>query len=437
MKRLLSILIITLLALCGCSTAPPAESSPGLTGDSVAAQSPEKDPAAPTVNFWLYEDFEGEHKSFLEPMWEEYAKEKNLDINLNVECIPSGSYHDKLITSISANAAGDMFKIYAQWTPELVAMDALADLTDHWDTWESAPETPDYILNMAYAAQDRLYGVPFEITVMYLYCRVDLFRDAGVEYPTTMEEFYKACEQLTRDTDGDGEADTFGFSLRGAKGGHDMWASMVFNAKEGTRYTDDQLVPNFNTPEIVEANQKYLDIYRNGWAPPTAPTDGFEQVVQNFKSGVTAMLCHHVGSHEGMLADVGEENVTVVPVPVGDGGRYVSSPVSLVTVSSKSENLEAALEVTGWLMTPPLHDKVTWEIQQIPWMSSIAEQEKYQSNPFFKVSIDSLADAYPVSASPLMGQFTENIWPQTIQRALLGEITSQEMIDILESALQR
>ena len=138
-----------------------------------------------------------------------------------------------------------------------------------------------------------------------------------------MDEFYDACEKLTRDTDGDGVIDTYGFAMRGAAGGHNMWAGMTFNAAEGVSYIDAEGNVAFNTPEVIEANQRYLDLFRNGYAPPTAPTDGMKEIMQNFKSGIAAMVCHHVGSSPDLLEAVGADNLVVIPIPSNNGVQFV------------------------------------------------------------------------------------------------------------------
>ena len=49
--------------------------------------------------------------------------------------------------------------------------------------------------------------------------------------------------------------------------------------------------------------------------------------------------------------------------------------------------------------------------------------------------IDSLPDAHDFPLIPEMAKWAEGIWPTTMSRALGGEITSQEMMDILENGL--
>ena len=423
MKKVLVFLLTAVLAisaLSGCSG--------GQNGGSQkeAAETPKE------ITFWYWEDLEGMHKDLLENRW----KQLNNNINVKFESVPQSSYHDKLVTAMSSNTGPDLFKMYPSWMPELTGMNSLVDLTDITKDWEVMKEIPEAEMVTAYAGQDRLYSLPFCNVVMYMYCRTDYFKEVGLELPQTMDDFYNACEKLTRDRDGDGKIDTYGFGLRGAKGGQDMWAGMVLNAKPDWDYVDKDGNPTLTDPELIAANEKYLNIFKNGWAPPTAPTDGFDQIVQNFKSGVTAMLVHHIGSSEGIVEAVGKENVTVVALPKGAGGRYVASIPSSLGANSQSKNKDATIELAKWIVSPEIHDVISENVQQTPYMSSVAKLEKYQSNQFHKISIDSLPDSKMNPVVPTMGQFVEKNWPQTMQRALIGEITSEQMMQILNDALK-
>lgn len=435
MRRLLTMvlcLVMTLSLFAGCAS--KQETTPEATSNAASGggESSSSAKAPANITFWYWEDLEGMHKELLEGKWKEHSD----NINVKFESVPQNSYHDKLITAMSSNTGPDIFKMYPSWMFELTGMDALTDLTDIVKGWDVMSEIPESEMVTAYAGQDRLYSLPFCNIVLYMYCRADYFKEVGLDYPKTMEEFYNACEKLTRDTDSDGKIDTYGFSMRGARGGQDMWASLVFNSLKDADYVDAEGNPMLTNPTLVEANDKYLNIFKNGWAPPSAPTDGFEQTVQNFKSGVASMLIHHIGSSKGMVEALGEEKVAVVSVPEGAGGKYVPSIPSSLGIYSQSKNQDAAIELGKWITTPEVHDIIADNVVQTPWMASVQKLEKYQSNPFHKISIDSLPDSKMNPPIPKMGQFVEKNWPQTMQRALLGEITSKEMMQILSDSLK-
>lgn len=437
MKQLTAILVAFCLLCCllaGCgNTAGSTSAAPAASGSADAPQSAGNEQQEPVeITYWFNEDNEGTHARMLLDRWNEYCGGR---IKLNLEPIPANSYYDKLITAISTGTGPDVFLMWPSYLPTLVDMDALVDLTDAFADWEYMDQVSQVMLDTAHGGYEQLYSFPRSAVVMYLYCRSDMFKAAGLEYPTTLEEFYEACEKLTADTDGDGVTDVYGFGMRGARNGNQMWSSFVLNAVPDGDYYDAQMQPQMLKEQIVAANQNYIDIYKNGWAPPTSPTDGFGEISQNFKSGVTAMLYHHIGSSAAMKEALGE-NVVAVPVPAAaDGTRYGVMEVTNLAVNAASPNPEAAIEFIQWLSSPEIQDIVCTELQQVPWMESVQNMEKYAEDPFFAASIDSLKFSHPVPTNAEFTPFSEEIWPQTFQRALTGEITSQEMMEILQDTL--
>lgn len=388
------------------------------------------------VVWWYYEDMDGQVKELFEPMWEAYEGKGN--INLIFEHVGQDTYHDKLLPALVAGDGPDIFKMAPSWLPELMGIDAVMQLDDYVKDWDvvKSGDIPGSVMQMAYANQDNLYTMPFTNVVLYLYCRKDLFEAAGVDYPTTLDEFYDACEKLTRDTDGDGAIDTYGFAMRGASGGHNMWAGLVFNAAEGIGYIDAEGNPAFNTPEVVAANQRYIDLFLNGYAPPTSPTDGMKEIMQNFKSGIAAMVCHHVGSSPDLIETVGEDNLVVIPMPTNNGVQYVPMDPFNIAVNANTKNPEAVMTVLEWICSPEFQSTYCKAVGQVPWLKSVMAEEYFQTNMFQKPSVDSVEAAVAVPVIAPMANFTGQVWPQTFQRALIGEITSEEMIQTLADALQ-
>ena len=61
------------------------------------------------------------------------------------------------------------------------------------------------------------------------------------------------------------------------------------------------------SPAALAANRWFIDLHRTHHVcPPSAPTDGFLQTVNNMKAGRTAMTIHHVGSANDLAAALGD-----------------------------------------------------------------------------------------------------------------------------------
>ena len=83
------------------------------------------------------------------------------------------------------------------------------------------------------------------------------------------------------------------------------------------------------TPAALAANKWFIDLYRTHHvAPPSAPTDGFLQTVNNMKAGRTAMTIHHIGSANDMVAALGA--VFGLGVYATNGSPLIAGAAALV-----------------------------------------------------------------------------------------------------------
>ncbi len=57
------------------------------------------------------------------------------------------------------------------------------------------------------------------------------------------------------------------------------------------------------SPEALAANRWYVALSReHKVTPPSVASDGFRQIVDGFKAGRSAMIIHHIGSSNEMIA---------------------------------------------------------------------------------------------------------------------------------------
>ncbi|WP_370158886.1 extracellular solute-binding protein, partial [Salipiger bermudensis] len=181
-----------------------------------------------TVRFWYHFDNADNPMDALVAAFEE----ANPDITVEAENIPWNSYYDQLYTAVIGGNAPDaaMVKMFAQ--PRLVEMGALQPIDDWLADWDGADGLQDNLIELTKGPDGQQYYLPVQYVVLYLYYRPDMFEELGLSVPTTCDEFRETAKALTRDTDGDGQTDVYGFGFRGAKGGHDHWATFTLGAED-------------------------------------------------------------------------------------------------------------------------------------------------------------------------------------------------------------
>lgn len=373
-----------------------------------------------TVRFWYHFDNPDN------PMDELVAKfeEQNPGIAIEAENVPWNSYYDNLYTAIVGGGAPDaaMVKLFAQ--PRLVEMGALEPIDAWLASWEGKNDLLDNILDINAGPDGNQYYLPVQYVVLYLYYRADLFAEAGLEPPATCEDFLAAAKALTRDTDGDGNIDVYGFGFRGGGGGHDHWASLVLS-HEGVSLEDEE---SLTSEAAVAANQWVIDLHReHGVFPPSAPNDGFQEIIAAFQQGRTAMTIHHIGSSNAMVEALGDK-VSAAPVPECGGGRWTAFGDESLAVFSSAEDKEAAWKWISFLASSGNNALFNEATGQLPVTKSDSENWQNHEARFVQATMNSLPFAETLPATGATSDFVNNVWPRAMQRALLGEITSKEMM---------
>ena len=326
-------------AAAGDTTAAPAAGSEA-AGSEAAGGSGE----AVTVKFRYWAD-NTDYSALMQDIIKKFNAENGQGITVVGEETPwdGGAYSENLFNAKMGGGDIDCATWKLTSTPLFVNNDLLADLTPLVDSWDKKDDIDENIYSIMKEAggTDSLYVMPWNIQVLYVYYRPSIFEAAGVEVPKTYEEFLTAIEKCTMDTNGDGKTDVYGFGMRGAKGGQEPWGSFVYG--RGGNFED------MTTPEAVQGMQDFIDIYTKGYVPPTATSDGFNEIIANFKSGLTAMTIHHTGSSADMEAAFGGD-VSAFPFPAGKG-QWTSMGDTETVIFESCQNKEAAFEWVSYLAT--------------------------------------------------------------------------------------
>ncbi|WP_225769899.1 sugar ABC transporter substrate-binding protein [Inquilinus sp. Marseille-Q2685] len=378
--------------------------------------------AESTVRFWYHFDNPNNPVADLVAKFEA----ANPGIKVEAENIPWNSYYDNLYTAIAGGNAPDaaMVKLFAQ--PRLVEMEALEPLDDWIAGWDGKADLQDDLLKINGGPDGKQYYLPVQYVVSYLYYRADLFAEAGLQPPRTCDDFLKAAKALTRDTNGDGQPDLWGFGFRGGKGGYDHWGPFVLSA--GARFEKGGLT----SQPVVAANTWLVDLYRNQKLfPPSAPNDGFQEIIAAFQQGRTAMTIHHIGSSAGMVKALGDK-VSAVPVPECNGGRWTSYGDESLAVLSSAEDKDAAWKWIAFLASGDANVEFNKATGQLPVTKSGAAKWTLHEKRFVDATVQSLPFAHSLPAVSQTADFVNTVWPAAMQRALTGEITPEQMMQEIE-----
>ena len=270
-----------------------------------------------TIKFackYNFRDF-GMAKSLVQAFEKDHSQ-----IKVKLEPVTVGQYQQKIMTRVAGGDVPDVMWICDYYVPTFAAKKAILNLEP------LIKNDPEFDLNNFYSCmlplfryQGDLYGLPFEIGGVVFFYNKDLFEQERIDYPDETwdwQNFLEAAKRLTKDIDGDGKIDQFGYL--GGRTWFPVWSTWV-RANGGDFLNKAQTECILNSPEAIEALQFAADlIHKYHVAPtstllasghfqrssqenpfingkfammldPTAAYINFQKVIKNFKWGVAPL----------------------------------------------------------------------------------------------------------------------------------------------------
>lgn len=143
--------------------------------------------------------------------------EKHPDIKVSIIHTQPSDFFDSIIALYLNKKSPDVFYVSREYFGSYLQKKMLLDLTPfvekdrEFNVGDFYPE----ILN-SFKSGGKLYGLGKDFATLVLYYNKDMFDRAGVKYPDgkwTWNDFLAACKKLTKDEDGDGRPDRYGFVM--------------------------------------------------------------------------------------------------------------------------------------------------------------------------------------------------------------------------------
>ena len=370
MKKVLFSLMmvgILLLSACGAKT--------GTSGKAEISMMMWGDPAELDVWNQIVTDF---HSS-------------NPEITVKVEVSDWDSYWTKLKTLLAANTPPDIFAIDAPYYLDYKSKGTLLSLQPYID---ANPTIFDGIYPQtlqAYQTTDGYYGIPRDFQTIVLFYNKDMFDAAKLSYPTadwTWEDLRTAALALTKDNNGDGKTDQYGYTF-------DMWDmepgwSEALWSYGGDIISADHTKTLIGSTEARQAWQLLYDMTFVDKSVPDANTSG--QYGQDlFMAGIAAMM------PMGHWAVPGYSEASfkwdVAPMPAGPAGRITSVNSAGFVIAKGSKQPDAAWKFLEFVLSTAAQTRLAELGFACPVLKSVAESAVFlqQATPInHQVFLDAL-----------------------------------------------
>jgi multiple sugar transport system substrate-binding protein len=291
--------------------------------------------------------------------------------------------------------------------------------------------------------QNKTYAVSRDFTVFALYYNKDMFDKAGLSYPDETwdwNKFLDTARKLTKDTNGDGKIDQYGFSP-------EPWLdSFIYWIWEngGEIISEDLKTCIIDKPETVNALQFVADMRTKYKVAPSVIV-----TQQPGQGSVDLMSAGKLGMYVNgswMLSELRKKakfRWDVAPVPKGPKGRATVLFTVGMVIPSGSKHPEEAWEFLKYLGGPPGQSFFgnTQIASGIPAIKSIAESTVFEDPALPPEHIDILLQAASEYARPLrlvpqMSDVYEVLQPAT-DRLWIGKITAKQMAAEIKPQLDK
>ena len=296
------------------------------------------------VEFWGM-GREGEVVAELVPEFER----RNPGIDVRVQQMPWMAAHEKLITAFVGEATPDIAQLGNTWIPEFVALDAIFPL-DGRIAGSPAVDPTHYFPGIwqTSVVGDSVYGVPWYVDTRALFYRRDLLARAGYEdVPETWAGWLEALRALDEIMGDDG------YPL--IMPTNEWPPPVIMGLQAGSPLlADDGRYGAFQAPEFRRAFDFYVDLFREGLAPPIRDTQ-VGNIHQRFGSGEYAMYISgpwYLGEFRRRLPEDFQDDWATAPLPGPDGPGVSMAGGSSLVVFKASGHEEAAWRFIEYLSNP-------------------------------------------------------------------------------------
>jgi len=213
----------------------------------------------------------------------------NIKIRLNSSLGDTG-YDAKLLTLIAGRIPPDIVHITQQNFPFYATKDILLDLNPLVEK-DRTFNINDYFERVTDGLrfQGKLLGLPSDFSTIALVYNKRLFDEYGIPYPDETwdwDKFLWAAKKLTRDTDGDGVPDQFGFVNIAS---YNRWPAWVW-MNGGDLFTPDMKRCTMDDPKSIEGLKFYINLSVKHNVAPTAAQSIGQDFQELFLSERAAMI---------------------------------------------------------------------------------------------------------------------------------------------------
>ena len=436
----LAAMMMVMASLSGCggnadTSQAPAPAKSQSQGETAAQTQPGAQTEAAgepvTLTYWHHDASE----NIVTPLKKVIAdfEAENPNIKIDFLALPADSFYQKYVTAVATNTAPDIFGVRDTELLALVNQNAIVPLNDYLDQWDEKDKIAQSIWDSvdSYTEDGMTYMVPSYMNACIMWYNTKKMGEAGVEIPTTIDEFLKDCETYAKP-----EENSYFYSLRGGVGSYDNLFIFLMSYAGADGFFDENGNCILNQDIFAEAMDKYAGIYKNGWVSRDSVTNGYKEMVAEFGSGISMSMSHNSTSATNHKENLGEGNFTNAIHPAGKSGKTAIPVPSIIGAAVTTQSSHPA-EASKFVEYLGAHSAASYFCQaagKTPVNDLVYEDEWCKEDPYMgKYSEIMNSDNVILYNNPIWltewASFTGQDIVSDFQAVLMGDKESKEVLN--------
>jgi multiple sugar transport system substrate-binding protein len=354
-------------------------------------------------------------------------------IHVEVQQLPWSAAHEKLLTAFAGDATPDICQLGNTWIPEFVALDALAPL-DRNVADSSMIDARDYFPGIwaTNRVAGKLYGVPWYVDTRLLFYRRDLLAQAGYADPPRSWSEWTAMLASIEQRRVPGQ---YGIVLPANE--IEPLVALALQQddallRDGGRYG------NFQSEGFTRALQFYVDMIRNGYAPPPAAADA-SNVWNEFGRGHFVFYVSgpwNIGEFKRRLPAELSQAWMTAPLPGANGpGASIAGGSSLV-IFRRSLSKAAAWQLIEYLSRPDVQRRFHALTGDLPPRREAWREGALADDVYARAFREQLERVKPTPAVPEWERIANEI-RVVAEQVVHGDLTVAQGVQAIDARADR
>ena len=382
----------------------------GLGQGPVRARARQDEPV--TITFWHY--YGGGTTVALEGLLQRYMDEFP-NVTIEPRLINFADFNRTLLQGAAADDLPDIALINCFDTQLFAESGIITDLTERVTEWGGADE---YFPGL-YATSlwnDQNYGLPHLADCYVLWYNTDLLGEAGATPPATWEELTATAAELSGDN-------RYGLAFSAVEGIEGATAYIIRLLATGTEVTD------VASEGGAVALQQFVDLVEAGSVSPGILGWIEDDVATQFSTGQAAMMINSATYVNFFRNESPDLNWSLALLPE-DVERQTFLSAENLTITSGSQNPDAAWELMLWMQQPAVLNEYLPVRNKLPALRNVAAEPQWADDPVWSVFVSQLESAWaPTGDVAVHSAEIFTFIQEAIQAAVSGDSTVEAALE--------